>query len=120
MAIFTELPLDIIHRILTSLPNFQSLGAAILSCKGAHGVFQAHPKAITTAVGTNIVGPAWCQALDLVAYREMHGWYRDAIETLTFQVKMACITTWDPYEDLVSNAGFVSGLQDLFSIMYVK
>ncbi|KAJ7741266.1 hypothetical protein B0H16DRAFT_1565137 [Mycena metata] len=57
---------DILDRILTFLPDFKTLQAAILSSKSAHAVFAAHPHSIVKAVAYNLIGPALLSAIHLI------------------------------------------------------
>ncbi|KAJ7262632.1 hypothetical protein C8J57DRAFT_1471175 [Mycena rebaudengoi] len=57
---------DIVDRILSSSPTFDTLWAANGVCRSWYQVFRTHPKAITYSVAYNIVGPALPQALDLM------------------------------------------------------
>ncbi|KAL1667450.1 hypothetical protein GGF50DRAFT_48548 [Schizophyllum commune] len=70
MRHFTSLPLDddILQLILCQLPDFQSLGSAICSCKAFRHIYSTYPVQIEYAVATNIVGPAIPQALRTARY----------------------------------------------------
>ncbi|KAI0359090.1 hypothetical protein OH77DRAFT_1420643 [Trametes cingulata] len=68
MACFNLMSSDIVHEILTSIPDFQTLSAAIRVSKAFYDVFQAHPKLITHAIARNVVGPALPQAARLAHY----------------------------------------------------
>ncbi|KAJ7938849.1 hypothetical protein B0H13DRAFT_2301499 [Mycena leptocephala] len=63
---------DIVGRIMTFCPTFDSLQSATLVSKAFYCVFQTYPKAggfsITRAVAYNIVGPALPQALRVLRY----------------------------------------------------
>ncbi|KAI5836245.1 hypothetical protein K523DRAFT_392496 [Schizophyllum commune Tattone D] len=70
MRHFTSLPLDddILQLILCQLPDFQSLGSAICSCKAFHLIYSTYPVQIEYAVATSIVGPAIPQALRVARF----------------------------------------------------
>lgn len=60
-----QLPLDLIDRILTYLPNFDTLFDTVLVSKKIYGVFSARPTSIKAAVAVNTVGPSVQQAMAL-------------------------------------------------------
>lgn len=62
------LPDDVIDRVLTFLPDFLSLQAAILSSMQFYGVFRTHPNSIIYAVAFNLVGPSLPQAIRVLRY----------------------------------------------------
>ncbi|KAK6996804.1 hypothetical protein R3P38DRAFT_3627815 [Favolaschia claudopus] len=59
---------DILDRILTFCPTFQTLQSTMITSKSFYRVFQTHPKSITRAVAYNAVGPALPQALRVLRY----------------------------------------------------
>ncbi|KAK7055609.1 hypothetical protein R3P38DRAFT_3304799 [Favolaschia claudopus] len=59
---------DILDRILTFCPTFQTLQSTMITSKTFYRVFQTHPKSITRAVAYNAVGPALPQALRVLRY----------------------------------------------------
>ncbi|KAJ6483155.1 hypothetical protein C8R45DRAFT_1000732 [Mycena sanguinolenta] len=59
---------DIVDRIMTFCPTFDTLRSTVLVSKAFYRIFQAHPKSITRAVSYNIVGPALPQALRVIRY----------------------------------------------------
>lgn len=64
---FTDLPADIVDRILTFLSDFKTLSAAIqTSKKHVYEVFQAHPKSIVLSIAYNIVGQALPHAVAML------------------------------------------------------
>jgi hypothetical protein len=67
-AALSSLPLDIFHRVLVSLPNFETLQCAILSSKPMYSVFATHPRSVAKAIAFNVVGPALPSALSLIRY----------------------------------------------------
>ncbi|EIM83488.1 uncharacterized protein STEHIDRAFT_123904 [Stereum hirsutum FP-91666 SS1] len=60
-----QLPLDLIDRILTSLPDFDTLCATILVSKSIYNVFKIRPTSIKASVTFNIAGPSAKQAMAL-------------------------------------------------------
>lgn len=64
---FTHLPADVVDRVLTFLPDFKSLSAALRTNKRhIYEVFQAHPKSIVLAIAHGVVGPALPQAVRMI------------------------------------------------------
>lgn len=68
MRAYTSFPVDddIVDRILTLLPDFASLTAAILICKTVHAVFRRHPKSIRHQIALNVLGPVLPIALSVI------------------------------------------------------
>lgn len=60
-----QLPLDLIDRILTSLPDFHTLFATILVSKSIYNVFKIRPTSIKASVTFNVAGPSMKQAMAL-------------------------------------------------------
>lgn len=54
---FEGLPLDVLDRILITLPNWRSLRSAILSCKALYQAYQFRRDNILKTVVENEVGP---------------------------------------------------------------
>ncbi|KAJ7740970.1 hypothetical protein B0H14DRAFT_2989631 [Mycena olivaceomarginata] len=75
MRALSALPLDddIIDRIMTYCPTFQSLQAMILASKAFYAVYQSHPKSIVWAVASNLVGHVLPQALRAIRYPDTFG-----------------------------------------------
>lgn len=109
MAVFTDLPLDVIDRVFMTLPDFQTLAAAIMVCKECYNVFQTHPKSIVHAIASNIVGPAIPQALELVHVQEGASEI-ESEEIPTITRTQAVALAW--------NVPTVSRLEDLYSIRW--
>ncbi|KAJ6459882.1 hypothetical protein C8R45DRAFT_1030066 [Mycena sanguinolenta] len=65
MRVLSALPLDddLVDRIFTFCPAFDTLHSLMLVSKASHRVYQTHPKSITWAVAYNVVGPVLPQAL---------------------------------------------------------
>ncbi len=60
---FTHLPADVVDRVLTFLPDFKTLSAALrTNKKHIYEVFQTHPKSTILAILYGVVGPALPQA----------------------------------------------------------
>lgn len=70
MAVFSDLPTDILDRVLMHLRDFNTLSAAIKICKSVYDVFEAHPKSIVQAVAYNIAGPALPDAIRVIPYAQ--------------------------------------------------
>ena len=121
----TLLPLDddIINRVLTLSPDFDSLKATILATKAFYGVYKAHPNSIRRAVAENVVGPALPQALRAIRYRvpdmgeDSETEDSDAPEGETDE--SAPITNQE-ISKLVENARMFRGLEDVFSLRCVS
>ncbi|KAH9853071.1 hypothetical protein C2E23DRAFT_859379 [Lenzites betulinus] len=64
-----DLPLDITHDILTYLPDFRSLFAAIEVSKAFYHAFRSHPRLIIRRVAQNVAG-AGCHLAVRAAYCE--------------------------------------------------
>ena len=60
-----RLPADLIDRILTYLPDFDTLFSTILVSKSIYNVFKIRPSSIKAAVTDNVVGPCVKQAMAL-------------------------------------------------------
>ena len=61
----TTLPLDVIDRILTTLPDYRSLAATVLSSKVFWKAFDAHHRGVLRHVARNMYGGALPMALRL-------------------------------------------------------
>lgn len=68
-----QLPLDLIDRILTYLPDFDTLFATILVSKSIYNVYKIRPTSIKAFVTVNIVGPSVKQAMALSAIEDRSG-----------------------------------------------
>lgn len=59
MKMFSDLPIDILDRVLTFLPDFKTLSAVLRTSKHHfYQVFQVHPKSIVLSIAYGIVGPS--------------------------------------------------------------
>ncbi|TCD70661.1 hypothetical protein EIP91_002382 [Steccherinum ochraceum] len=115
-----HLPVDVIDRILVSLPDFKTLSAVIRTSKSIfYDVFQNHPVSITRAIAHNVAGPCLVQALR-IAYTDYalnctNGGFKDIAEEddvldrpLTRYVSSI----------LERNMEAARGLENLFSLRY--
>ncbi|KIY43069.1 hypothetical protein FISHEDRAFT_69483 [Fistulina hepatica ATCC 64428] len=107
---------DVISRIFTFLPDFDSLYATILTCRHLHSIFKAFPALFTHAVAENIVGPALPDALNALRSPLLEppgvDFTPDWCPTFTG------VTRIHPYEvcSLVKTAQEIDYLERLFSI----
>jgi hypothetical protein len=109
MTVFISLPVDLVDRLLMTLPNFETLQAAILSSKPMYYVFTAHPHSIVKAVAFNLVGPALPSALNLLRYTPP-----DDPWVFGHATEVGVITPEDARK-LARNAAVVAAFQDFFS-----
>ncbi|KAJ7034190.1 hypothetical protein C8F04DRAFT_1183476 [Mycena alexandri] len=63
-----QVPADVLGHILSSCPDFVTLGAAVGVCSTWQQVFETHPTSTVLAVAFNVVGPALPQAVRFVRY----------------------------------------------------
>ncbi|KAF8188463.1 hypothetical protein K438DRAFT_2019265 [Mycena galopus ATCC 62051] len=114
---------DILDRIMTFFPTFDTLRAAMLVSKAFYRVFQAHPKSITWAVSYNVVGPALPQALRVIRYPYYgHDLYDPDIDptvmaTAVPEDRNPSAVTKAEQEKLKENAGVVAMLEDIYSLL---
>ena len=101
---------DVLDKILLSLPDFQTLSAALRTSRTHfYSVFQAHPKSIVLSIAYNVVGPALPQAVRVVCQADPNLCDEDAILADRVLDRDAC-------EDLQLNAATVQRLEHLFSL----
>jgi hypothetical protein len=121
---FTDLPLDIVDHILSCIPDFRTLAAAILTSKAyMYNVFQSHKQAILISVTFNLVGSALPHAV-AAAVNVVLGY--EEIRNTDFDERM--ITTKDRLMSLTresrifleSSIPVMDKLEDVFSQMYVS
>ena len=62
---FSQLPEDLIDRVLTHLPDFKSLWAAVRTSKAVYATFRSRPLSTLYAIGSNIASQAHPQAFDV-------------------------------------------------------
>ncbi|KAL1726105.1 hypothetical protein EV714DRAFT_276854 [Schizophyllum commune] len=106
---------DIIQLILCFLPNYPSLGSAILVCKAFHSVWRTYPIQIRHSILLNVVGPAYPHALSLVRHELASACRTEVIlgngdhaEDMAFTVQ----------KRLMKVAGDVRSLRSIFSAHY--
>ncbi|KAJ7167846.1 hypothetical protein C8R46DRAFT_1094322 [Mycena filopes] len=63
-----QVPNDVLGHILSSCPDFTTLGAAVGVCSTWQRVFETHPTSTLLAVAYNVVGPALPQAVRFMRY----------------------------------------------------
>lgn len=116
---------DIIDRILTFLPNFSALGAAVLASKHFHTVFRTHPTSVFRAVAYNVTGPVLPQAMRVVRYSPKYILSeQDSLSTPPPPTPWAETDSISPItgteaRKLTENAAVVAALEDLFSSRHV-
>ena len=123
MARFTELPADIVDHILTQLPDFRCLAAAIkISKVHTYTVFRNHRKTILTSVAVNLAGPTLPHALQ-VAISQEHPEapvdlnYDDSIDGAT---SLLIYLNSSRRQLLEKNTTVVQTLEDLYSQMCAR
>ncbi|KAJ7245818.1 hypothetical protein C8J57DRAFT_1190817 [Mycena rebaudengoi] len=109
---------DLIDRILSFSPTFDTLHAAILVSKSWHQVFAARSKSLVLSVATNVVGPALPQAIRLLRYpfpeHEPNSWGEPDSEEDAEGDEISEITA-EERTKLQTNASVVNKLEALFS-----
>ncbi|KAJ7022703.1 hypothetical protein C8F04DRAFT_1137088 [Mycena alexandri] len=111
---------DILDRILTFLPDFKTLQAAIRSSKSVHAVFTAHPHSIVKAVAYNLIGPALLSAIHLIRNIPPYSSFSDPYtfgEAPPEPTEIGVITPKDARE-LSRNAVVVNTFHDIYSFRY--
>ncbi len=117
MAIFTELPDDLVDRILACLPDFNTLAAVLRTSKAyTYAVFQARPKYIIQSIALNVVGPALPQAMKLVHVVSDD---TDDLQSVIPDDDIVALTRKQT-QTLERNASTVAAIEDLFSIRYTR
>ena len=111
---FSLLPSDVLDRILTSVPDFDTLSAVLQTSKSLfYDVFQHRPRSIVRSVAYNVVGPALPQAMRLIHHRNnMDDLNEVSSETDVFNLPF----TRSMSLDLEECAEVAHKLQDLFSM----
>jgi hypothetical protein len=119
---FTDLPLDIVDHILSFIPDFRTLAAAILTSK-AHifKSFQSHKQAILTSVALNLVGPSLPHAVATavnvaLSYEQIQN--ADFDERMTTTRDRLMSLTRESRTFLESSIPIMDKLEDIFSQMY--
>lgn len=122
-TMFSDLPTDLIDRILTILPDFQSLSSAIRTSNSViYSVFQSHPKSIVRSVAHNVAGPAFPQALRFLHFSSLvdtTGSSSDALDKLPdeYHILETPITRTLAHQ-LEEHARMIFSLENLFSLRY--
>jgi hypothetical protein len=104
MASLSTIPQDIHYHLLTSLSDFKSLAAAVLSTRTLHNAFQSNRRRILSSVGHNFLGSVFTDALLLARCQEK----RDGLPSL--KVKGLSTST---IQLLVRNADTIGELQGI-------
>lgn len=120
MVQFTQLPADVIDQILASLPDFQSLAAAIrVSKQHVYAVFKNHRRTILTSVALNVVGPALPHAIRVAIWQDTGG--PDEPVDLDYDESFKAATEFLASLDrehrryIEENAAAIQKLEDIFS-----
>lgn len=91
----SSLPFDVCDRLLTSLPDFQTLRCTVLTSKNLQEAYEIHKGSIRYAVAFNEVGTALEHALLLV--RVMINCRRDQSENQDFNTMVKWLLNDDPH-----------------------
>lgn len=122
MATSNCIPLndDILDRIFTYCPDFETLHSLTLGCKALHAVFSGHPNSINTAVAHNLIGPAFPEALKHLRYvLSDHESDEEPDSTPALAgINAASLITPAEKAPLSSNAAVVCKLEVIFSRWY--
>lgn len=111
MAVFQDLPLDVIDRLFTTLDDFDSLAALLRTCKRISQVFAHHPKSIVLSVAYNLVGPTLVQAVACM---------RDDDEAFISKRLGDLHISRTEMRTLADNAALVSKVEDVYSLRFVR
>ncbi|KAH7908373.1 hypothetical protein BJ138DRAFT_1068928 [Hygrophoropsis aurantiaca] len=106
---------DVTDRILSSLPDVDTLHSAILASKSIYNVFHDRPHSTTRAVVCNQIGPALPQALRLVRCERANICLRPVNELPGEDELFKSPITPEEVRMLVEKAKVVDALEDLFS-----
>ncbi|KAJ7300829.1 hypothetical protein DFH08DRAFT_127839 [Mycena albidolilacea] len=122
MRALSALPLDddIIDRIMTYCPTFQSLQAMILASKAFYAVYQSHPKSIVWAVASNLVGHVLPQALRAIRYPDTFGAGKeepDVVAKMCPEDYSPSLLTKEDKRKLHRDVKAVQKLEDMFSMI---
>ncbi|KLO09561.1 hypothetical protein SCHPADRAFT_1000186 [Schizopora paradoxa] len=118
-----RLPLDVRDRLLTSLSSFESLRAAVLSCKALYEAYSLRKHSVFNAVVENESGPALLEALAVsraITDLEEHGKEDEIIDLVADRdgpLWRSEVSVEDAYE-VGDIAQVASELEDLFSFRY--
>lgn len=119
MPALVDLSSDIIHEILTAVPDLKSLLSLLLTSKLFNDTFQAHPQSVLRDIASGQVGDALPQALRVVRCEAMN-YRREDVKDLPSELDMTkqSITSLEA-RALVDNAVVANALEDLFSQRYI-
>ncbi|KAF5343246.1 hypothetical protein D9758_013412 [Tetrapyrgos nigripes] len=119
-----SLPLDddVLDRILTFSPSFETLSSVILTSKVFYNVFSQRSKSIVRAVAHNVVGPALPQALRVIRYQlpgtdDQYKVYDDLPGPESDEALEVPITPAEAH-GLAENASVVAFLENLYSLRH--
>ncbi|CAL1696367.1 unnamed protein product [Somion occarium] len=121
---FTDLPSDVVDRILISISDFQTLSASLRTSKrDIYDIFQARPKSIVQIIAYNITGPTLAQALRVASMQRLPEFLFTSSQDIHNRVAdeahaIEKLLTRDNIEALIQNANVVSKLEDVFSQRY--
>ncbi|KAJ7078655.1 hypothetical protein C8R44DRAFT_654481 [Mycena epipterygia] len=111
---------DIIDRVLTFLPDFKTLQAAILCSKSLYSVFATHPHSIVEAVAFNLIGPALLSAMNVIRNNSpvatVDDWW--VIGHADPETTEVGVLTPEDTRKLSKNAVVVNTFQDIFSFRH--
>ncbi|KAK1235943.1 hypothetical protein PQX77_000810 [Marasmius sp. AFHP31] len=109
---------DIINHVLTSLPDFDSLKATILSTKSFYNVYKAHPNSIRRAVAENVVGPALPEALRVVRHHDPEESETEDEDASEGETDANAPIRNEEISELAENAKMFRALEDVFSLRH--
>ncbi|KAJ7024668.1 hypothetical protein C8F04DRAFT_1131020 [Mycena alexandri] len=118
-----SLPLnnDIIDRVFTSCPDFETLFALKSACKALHAIFAAHPNSINFAVARNLTG-SFPDALRVLRQKVVDAFKEEeSLDDRTFAAAVPEDTspvTVEELPQLRKNDAVVHRLEVLFSRWY--
>ncbi|KAI0094561.1 hypothetical protein BDY19DRAFT_988387 [Irpex rosettiformis] len=121
MVQFTDLPTDVVDTILTSLPDFRTLSAAIKVSKVyTYAVFNSHRQTILTSVALNLVGPSLPHALKVVHCRDQPDEIINLKHDESMEASKAFLTslTYRQRRFVEKSSSAVQKLEDVFSQIY--
>ncbi|TFY81746.1 hypothetical protein EWM64_g2267 [Hericium alpestre] len=100
-----QLPHDIVYRILTHIPTFSTLDAAVRVSKHIHTAFALHPRSILTAVCQNENRDCWPAVARLVHYKLTGEFIADETQVNSILFDHEAVTTYCKYNGIIY--GFV-------------
>jgi hypothetical protein len=119
---FTDLPLDIVDHILSCIPDYRTLLAAILTSKAQlYKVFQSHKQSILVSVTFNLVGPSLPHAVAAAFFTVLK---HQEVRNAEFDERMATtknrllFLSRKSFAFLESSIPIMDKLEDIFSQMY--